>query len=72
LLFPPGDVGALAGALGRILGDRDLRERLGQAGPSRVAEGFLAGQMVAAYDRVYREVMEEWRGSRGAGRRMAG
>jgi glycosyltransferase involved in cell wall biosynthesis len=63
LLFPPGDVGALAGALGRILRDGELRERLGRAGPSRIAEGFLAGQLVEAYDRVYRDVIEEWSGS---------
>jgi glycosyltransferase involved in cell wall biosynthesis len=61
LLFPPGDVSALAGALTRVLRDHDLRARLAQAGPGRVAEGFLVGQMVEAHDRLYREVMQEWR-----------
>jgi glycosyltransferase involved in cell wall biosynthesis len=31
-LVPPGDAGALAGSLLRVLGDRDLAERLGAAG----------------------------------------
>jgi glycosyltransferase involved in cell wall biosynthesis len=40
LLVPPGDPDALAGALGRALGDPDLRRRLGVAGRARVLERF--------------------------------
>jgi rhamnosyl/mannosyltransferase len=40
-LVPPGDVGALAGELARVLGDRALAERLGAEGRRRV-EPWLA------------------------------
>jgi L-malate glycosyltransferase len=68
LLFPPGDTGALARALTRVLRDDALRSRLGQNGPERVREGFLVEQMVAAYDRLYRAVVDEWQKT-SAGRR---
>ena len=58
LLVPPGDAPALAAALGRLVEDADLRTRLGAAGPGRVAEGYLAEQMVASYLELYREVLE--------------
>jgi glycosyltransferase involved in cell wall biosynthesis len=60
LLVPPGDPAALAAAIGRLLRDRALRERLARAGPARVAEGFLPEQMAGRYDALYREVIERW------------
>lgn len=62
LLFPPGDTQRLAEALVRIIRDDALRARLGQAGPDRIAEQFLSGQMIDAYDRLYSVVMQEWNG----------
>jgi glycogen(starch) synthase len=40
LLIPPRDVGALRAALQRLLADRDLRRRFGEAGRARIAEHF--------------------------------
>jgi glycosyltransferase involved in cell wall biosynthesis len=64
LLVPPGDPAALAAALARVLVDADLRARLAAAGPARIAGGFSADQMVAAYERLYRSVIEEWQAAR--------
>ena len=40
LLVPPGDAGGLAGAIGRLLDDAALRERVGRRGRARVLERF--------------------------------
>lgn len=45
-VVPPRDPAALAAALGRLLGDADLRARMGEAGRVRVAERFHERDMV--------------------------
>jgi glycogen(starch) synthase len=53
LLVPPGDAGALATALDRLVADRELRARLATGARAR-SRGFawphLAGQVAAVYD----------------------
>jgi glycosyltransferase involved in cell wall biosynthesis len=53
LLVPPGDVDALEQALARVLGDRDLADRLGRAGRERVAAEFSLGAMTDRVLRMY-------------------
>jgi alpha-1,3-rhamnosyl/mannosyltransferase len=59
LLFPAGDVGALAEALSRVLGDPALRERASQAGRERAAE-FTWERTAAATVAVYREALQHF------------
>ena len=48
---PPGDVSALRAAIERLLGDRELRRRMGEAGRTRAAERF-------SWETVTRETVE--------------
>jgi glycosyltransferase involved in cell wall biosynthesis len=54
LLVPPRDVGALRGALERLLDDRELRGRMGKAARARIGEHFtwqrFTDQTLRAYD----------------------
>lgn len=52
LLVPPGDSPALADALGRLLADEGLRQRLGHAGRERAA-GFTWPTIAGEYLEVY-------------------
>lgn len=57
LLVPSDDPAALAGAIATLQHDAALRERMGAAGPSRVAAGHLAETMCEAYEALYRRVL---------------
>jgi glycosyltransferase involved in cell wall biosynthesis len=57
LCVPPHDQEALAAALNRLLDDRELRTRLGQAGRRRVECEFDAARMVRQVLTVYSEVL---------------
>jgi len=57
LLVPPEDPAALAAAVARLAIDRELLARLSAAAPRRVDAAFHVDGMVAAYLRLYAEVL---------------
>ncbi|OIJ67226.1 glycosyltransferase family 4 protein [Streptomyces mangrovisoli] len=57
LAVPPGDAGALAAGLGRLLGDPALRARLGQAGRERVLARFTWARAAEGTVARYREAI---------------
>ncbi|MEU6115010.1 glycosyltransferase family 4 protein [Streptomyces sp. NPDC047117] len=57
LAVPPGDAGALATGLNRLLGDADLRRRLGAAGRERVLARFTWRQAAIGTAERYREAI---------------
>ncbi|MEU9188117.1 glycosyltransferase family 4 protein [Streptomyces sp. NPDC048484] len=59
LAVPPGDAGALAAGLSRLLGDPGLRARLGSAGRSRVLEKFTWARAAEGTVARYREAIAE-------------
>jgi glycosyltransferase involved in cell wall biosynthesis len=65
LLTPPGDAGAIAQALARLLPDDARRAALGAAARRRALRDFSVDRMVDAYERLYRPA--EWDASGAAG-----
>jgi glycosyltransferase involved in cell wall biosynthesis len=58
LLVPPDDPGALAGAIGRLLDDPGLRQRLGSAGRERVVRRFTWQVTAAGTAACYQAILE--------------
>lgn len=58
LLVPPADPEALAMAIRAVLGDAELRDRLGAAGRERARREFSAEAMAAQVSTVYEELLE--------------
>ena len=61
ILYPCGDIGALAQALARLAGDAALRQRMGTAGAQRVRAEFSIERYVAGVETALAEVLEEQR-----------
>lgn len=59
VLVPPGDIAALAGALGAVVADPQLRTRLGEAARVRYEQHFSAETWVARLRDLYRQVQTE-------------
>lgn len=59
VLVSPRDYQGLALALTRLLNDKDLRCRMGNAGYERVKELFGAKRMVADTEEIYRELLQK-------------
>jgi glycosyltransferase involved in cell wall biosynthesis len=57
LLVRPGDVGALAAAIGRVLGEPGLGVRLAANARAKAANEFTSAAMAAAYDRLWSGVL---------------
>ena len=68
LLVPPGDPQALAGAIGRMLDDPHLRERVGAAGRKRALEKFTWRASAEGTVEQYRILMEEHAATKAAAR----
>ncbi|WJV49090.1 glycosyltransferase family 4 protein [Streptomyces flavofungini] len=70
LAVPPGDAGALAAGLTRLLGDPELRARLGAAGRARVLARFTWARAAQGTAELYRAAIDRSAG-RGAARAAA-
>jgi glycosyltransferase involved in cell wall biosynthesis len=57
LLAPAGDAQALAGAIERVLADRQLRRAMGSAGRARAASHFALGRFGAEHLAVYERAL---------------
>jgi glycosyltransferase involved in cell wall biosynthesis len=57
LLVPPDDPAALAAALGRLVGDADLRVRMGARGRERAVERFSIDAMARSYEALYERLV---------------
>ncbi len=61
LLAPPGDEGALAASVLRLLTHQDEARAMGQRGRARVKAHFTVGKTVRAFEQVLKEVTDDGR-----------
>jgi phosphatidylinositol alpha-mannosyltransferase len=61
LLVPPGDLPALLAAVERLLGDRELRERLGAAARAKAEHEWSAVAAASALQNAYSAVQYDGR-----------
>lgn len=57
LLVPPGDVDALAGALGELMGDQERLEAYGRAARAGVYERFSGERVTAAWEALFERLV---------------
>jgi glycosyltransferase involved in cell wall biosynthesis len=67
LLVPPRDSSAIAHAICRILSDRGLAVRVGDAGRRRIVEHFSLAQMIRETERLYDDRLAQTRRGRARG-----
>ena len=58
-LVPLGDVGALVEALGRLIGSKELRERMGEESRRKV-EAYSLERVLQEMERIYRRFLEKY------------
>ena len=56
LLVPPGDIDALAASIQALAADRELRDRLGEAGRRRIDAQAAPETIVGRWQRMYSEL----------------
>ncbi len=56
-VVPPENPQALAGAIAKLAGDRELRERMGRAARARLMEGFTEEKVIEAVGKVYQRLL---------------
>lgn len=59
LLYPSGDIAALADCLATLIADDEMRRRMGEAGRRRVLEEFSMETMVRTMENIYAECAGE-------------
>ena len=65
-LLPVGDTEAMAEAVDRLLGDKDLRARMGRSGREHARRDFCHAKIVARYVQLYETTLSATRGPQAA------
>ena len=57
LIIPSGDEAKLGQAICRLLGDKEMRQRMGSEGQKRFSEKFTASRMAQEYEALYDKML---------------